>query len=133
MSSVADLCEPGATPSQLIAAKQEQRLLLRALREIRLHYQVILELYFWEKMTEPQVAPVLDVPEGTVRTRLRTARIALRSEPPRSRGPRVPSTPRTTISRRGRRRCASRSVGGERRRGWPSWVDDRAANWSGRP
>jgi RNA polymerase sigma factor (sigma-70 family) len=74
MLSVADL---GATPSQIIAGRQEQLLLLRALREIPLHYQVILELHFWEKMTGPQLARILEVPEGTVRTRLRTARLAL--------------------------------------------------------
>lgn len=74
MLSVVDL---GATPSQQVVARQEQRLLLRALREIPLDQQVLLELHLWEKMTGPQLAEIFGVPEGTVRTRLRAAKSAL--------------------------------------------------------
>lgn len=70
--SVADL---GAGPSTLIGAKEEQRLLLAALRSIPLESQVILELYFWERLSGPQIAEILGVGENTARTRLRRARL----------------------------------------------------------
>jgi RNA polymerase sigma-70 factor (ECF subfamily) len=49
----------------------EQRLLLEGLRRIPLDYQVALELYHWEGMTGPELAEALDIPEATVRSRLR--------------------------------------------------------------
>lgn len=70
--SVVDL---GAGPSTLIGAKEEQRLLLEALRSVPLESQIILELYFWERLSGPQIAEVLGVGENTARTRLRRARL----------------------------------------------------------
>ncbi len=70
--SVADL---GAGPSTLVGAREEQRLLLEALRSVPLECQVILELYFWERLSGPQIAEVLGVGENTARTRLRRARL----------------------------------------------------------
>ncbi len=62
-------------PSTLVGAREEQRLLLEALRSVPLECQVVLELYFWERMTGPQLAAVLGVPEDTARSRLRRARL----------------------------------------------------------
>jgi RNA polymerase sigma-70 factor (ECF subfamily) len=65
------------SPSSVLVAKAEQRLVLAALRRLPLDYQIALELFFWEHMTGPEIAHVLGVPEGTVRTRLRRGRLAL--------------------------------------------------------
>jgi RNA polymerase sigma-70 factor (ECF subfamily) len=65
------------TPSALIAKGQEQRLLLEGLRTIPINYQVVLELHYWEGMTTSQIAEVLEIPRGTVRSRLQRARDAL--------------------------------------------------------
>lgn len=65
----------GAGPSTLLGAREEQRLLLEALRSVPLESQVILELYFWERLTGPQIAAMLGVPEDTARSRLRRARL----------------------------------------------------------
>lgn len=72
--SVADL---GASPSAVVADKQEHRLLLAALRSIPLDEQIALELVYWESMTGRELATVMGVPEGTARTRLRAARLSL--------------------------------------------------------
>jgi RNA polymerase sigma factor (sigma-70 family) len=72
--SVHDL---GPSPSAVVAAKAEQHLLLEGLRRIPLDYQVVLELHFWEQLSGSEIAAALDIPEGTVRTRLRRGRIAL--------------------------------------------------------
>ncbi len=69
--SVEDL---GERPSQWLARRQEQRLLVRALRRLPLDDQIALELFYWERLTGGQIARVLGMPEGTVRTRLRRAR-----------------------------------------------------------
>jgi RNA polymerase sigma factor (sigma-70 family) len=65
------------SPSTMFALQQEQRLLLEALRRIPLDHQLVLELYYWEDMAAPELAQVLGIPEGTVRSRLRRAKEAL--------------------------------------------------------
>jgi len=72
--SVEDL---GTRPSAVIARRREQQLLLRALRAIPLDLQVVLELHYCEELTGPELAVALELPEGTVRSRLRRGREAL--------------------------------------------------------
>jgi len=74
--SVEDLM-PGA--ASVIGAKQEQRALLTALRSIPVDSQVVLELYYWERLTGPQLGEVLDVPENTARSRVRRAKELLQA------------------------------------------------------
>ncbi len=64
----------GPSPTQLMAEKDEQRLLLAALRRIPVDYQVILELVYWERMTAADAGEVLGIPLGTAKTRIRTGR-----------------------------------------------------------
>lgn len=71
------LAELGAGPSSVLALMESQKLLLDGLRGIRLCDQEILELYFFEGLTGPQLAEMLGVPEDTVRSRLRRAKKAL--------------------------------------------------------
>lgn len=70
-ASVHDL---GPTPTAIVAKKREEQLLLQALRMIPVDHQIALELYYWENLPAPQLATVLGIPEGTVRTRLRRAK-----------------------------------------------------------
>lgn len=74
-ASVVDL---GAGPSTLVGAREEQRLLIAALRSVPLEAQEVLELYYWEHLTGQEVAAILGVPENTARTRLRRARLRVR-------------------------------------------------------
>ncbi|HWB77708.1 MAG TPA: sigma-70 family RNA polymerase sigma factor [Nannocystaceae bacterium] len=69
--SVYDL---GPTPTTMVAQRKEQRLLLEALRRVPLDLQVALELFYWEDMSASELARMLELPEGTVRTRIRRAR-----------------------------------------------------------
>ncbi|MCA9690371.1 MAG: sigma-70 family RNA polymerase sigma factor [Nannocystaceae bacterium] len=77
VTSVHDLAP---SPTQVLARSSEQRLLLQGLRRIPLDAQVILELYFWESMKAAEIAAVLEVPEGTARTRIRRAKQLLAAE-----------------------------------------------------
>jgi RNA polymerase sigma-70 factor, ECF subfamily len=63
-----------------IAAKRERRLLLRALRRLRFPLQLVLELRYWEAMSDAEIAEVLDEPLGTIKTRLRAGRLALEDQ-----------------------------------------------------
>lgn len=76
-SSAAELA-PG--PVTALAQRQEQRLLLRALRHIPLDYQVVLELHYWEQQTTAQIAEITGLPAGTIKTRLRRGRQLLQEQ-----------------------------------------------------
>ncbi|MCY1054720.1 sigma-70 family RNA polymerase sigma factor [Nannocystis sp. SCPEA4] len=65
------------TPSSLIAQAREVELLLRGLRQIPLEAQIILEMYYWEGMRAHEIGEALGMPEPTVRTKIRRARLRL--------------------------------------------------------
>ena len=48
--------------------------MLQALRQVPLEHQIVLELYYWEDMEASELAEVLEMPEGTVRSRIRRAK-----------------------------------------------------------
>ncbi|MEX1364808.1 MAG: sigma-70 family RNA polymerase sigma factor [Nannocystaceae bacterium] len=73
-TSVVDL---GTTPSQAIDRERSYGVLLAALRTLPVEMQTLLELHYWETLSGPELAVVFDVPEGTVRTRLRRAKQVL--------------------------------------------------------
>lgn len=73
------LVDLGAGPSTALAAAQEQRLLLHALRRIPLQSQILLELYYWEGLSAAKLGEVFDSPEGTIRGRIRAAKLDLRA------------------------------------------------------
>ncbi len=76
-SRVADL---DASPTQLVVEHEEQALLLRALRRLPVDLQIALELFYWDQLPSAELAVVLEIPHGTVRSRLRRAREQLREQ-----------------------------------------------------
>ncbi len=72
--------QPAVTAAQrfsvagAMAKQQQQRLLLRSLRELPLELQMALELSYWEELTDRELAELLEVPVGTVKSRLRKGR-----------------------------------------------------------
>jgi RNA polymerase sigma-70 factor (ECF subfamily) len=63
----------------LVDMRDEQRLLLRGLRRLPIDLQVALVLSYWEGLSGTEIAEVLEVPVGTVKTRLRRARELLKT------------------------------------------------------
>ena len=51
---------------------------MAALQSLPVDLQIALELRFWQELSGPDLALVLEIPEGTVRSRLRRALEALR-------------------------------------------------------
>lgn len=74
VSSVRDL---GHSPSSMMAKQQEHELLLQALQQVSVEHQTIIELYYWEQLSGPEIAEVLDIAPATVRTRLHRGRQAV--------------------------------------------------------
>lgn len=70
-SSVVDMT---AGVSSLILARQNERLLLEALRRLPLDTQTLVELYYWEQLSSIEIAEVLGVTSSSVRGSLRRAR-----------------------------------------------------------
>ena len=68
----------GASPTSIIAHKDAERRLLLALRVIPLADQLLLQMHYWDALSGPELSKALDVPEGTVRSRLRSAKTRLR-------------------------------------------------------
>lgn len=76
--SISSLAALGERPSEIMLREAEHRLLVRALSSIPLDLQIVLELYYWQELSGPELAHVLAIPEGTMRSRLRRAIAMLR-------------------------------------------------------
>ncbi len=74
---VTSLHDLGAGPEVVAAEVAEQQLVLQALRRLPMEHQVLLELFYFEELTAGDIAVVLEAPEGTIRTRIRRARMLL--------------------------------------------------------
>lgn len=66
--------ELGVSPLIMLAERQEVVLFAHALRRISLEMQILFQLHFWEKLSAPALAEIYDIPEGTVRSRIRRAK-----------------------------------------------------------
>lgn len=70
------ICASDLEPSisQILGARQEQRLLLEALRHIPIDCQEVVELHYWEQLGTTEIAEIIEVPVGTVKSRLQRGR-----------------------------------------------------------
>jgi RNA polymerase sigma-70 factor (ECF subfamily) len=75
--SVADVM-PGFSTVQ--ARKREQALLLEALRVIPLNDQVVIELKYWERLSNPEIGAILDLGVPAVANRLHRAKARLEQQ-----------------------------------------------------
>jgi len=76
-SAIVDL-SPGI--GSMAVQRADQRLLVTALQHIPLELQVLLELYYWEELDVAELAQVLQIPAGTVKSRLSRGRALLREQ-----------------------------------------------------
>lgn len=69
---LADLA--GRSPISEIAQQEQQQALVRHLRKLSIKMQMALVLFYWEGLSIPEIAQVLDTPAGTIKRRLQRAR-----------------------------------------------------------
>jgi RNA polymerase sigma factor (sigma-70 family) len=70
----------GPTATQELGVKEEQRLLLLALRSIPLELQEVLELHYWEGLDTEQIGEIVGIPRGTVKSRMFRGRRLLQEQ-----------------------------------------------------
>lgn len=69
---------PEDGPSQLAAVRQEQVLLVLALKRVEPDFSVVLRKFYWEERSVAEIARELAIPVGTVKSRLSRGRASLR-------------------------------------------------------
>lgn len=74
---ISSLLDPAQSPSTWFRASERKQQLLAALGQLSFDHQLALELHYVQGFKGPELAEVLAIPEGTVRSRLRRARAAL--------------------------------------------------------
>lgn len=60
--------------ASLIGREAREIRVLSTLRRLPVDLQVVLELHYWSELTTREIADVVDIPTGTVKSRLRRAR-----------------------------------------------------------
>jgi RNA polymerase sigma factor (sigma-70 family) len=91
-SALVDLAPGVAT---LAARRADHRVLLAAMQHVPVELQVLLELYYWEDLSMDELSQILEIPAGTVKSRLHRARGLLREATAK-----VPALPAETESAR---------------------------------
>jgi len=76
--TVASIHDQDPALSSVVAGRADQRLLVEALKRIPLEIQLTLELFYWEELSVAELALVLEVPVGTVKSRLHRGRALLK-------------------------------------------------------
>ena len=62
--------------ASLLGRQTRDHKILSTLRHLPVDLQTVLELHYWNELTTKEMADVLELPEGTVKSRLRKARTA---------------------------------------------------------
>ncbi|MCH9045334.1 MAG: sigma-70 family RNA polymerase sigma factor [SAR324 cluster bacterium] len=70
--------ENGESPERVLIDGEQKALVHDALNSIRPHHRTILVLYYLEDLSVQEIAEVLEIPEGSVKSRLFYARDGLR-------------------------------------------------------
>ncbi|NGP61139.1 sigma-70 family RNA polymerase sigma factor [Paenibacillus thiaminolyticus] len=73
---------PGSAdePEDLLIASYRKELVRRALSRLKDEHRILLVLYYFEECTYREAAEILRIPEGTVKSRLNSAKKALKRE-----------------------------------------------------
>lgn len=75
-----DLPDPGKSPEELLLAAEDRAALMKALNDLPVEYREILTLRAINDLSYAEIAGILKLREGTVKSRLSRARTALRNK-----------------------------------------------------
>lgn len=70
--------ENGESPERVLIDGEQKRLVQDALKKLKPHHRTILVLYYLEDLSVQEIAEVLEIPDGSVKSRLYYARDSLR-------------------------------------------------------
>lgn len=71
---------PEESPSQLVAIRQEQVLLVMALQRVEPQFALVLRKFYWDERSLEEISEELAIPIGTVKSRLSRGRGSLKAE-----------------------------------------------------
>jgi RNA polymerase sigma-70 factor (ECF subfamily) len=71
---------PEDSPSQLVASKEELRILTTALNATSAPFRTVLKMFYWDDLSVEEIARTLDVPTGTVKSRLGRGRLMIKAK-----------------------------------------------------
>ena len=69
----------GEEPPALILRQERREWVMAAMNRLTPAYRLVLDLYYWRDCTYEEIAAILDLPMGTVKTHLFRAKAALRT------------------------------------------------------
>lgn len=72
--------DPSPTPQEILEARERREAVQRAVSALPEYQRIMIAMYHLEGMPYEQIAEVLDMPLGTVKSRLNRARRALRDQ-----------------------------------------------------
>ena len=72
-----DVDQPAPSPSSALSLRSEVQAVAAAIRRIPIDQQITLELYYQESLPVQEIASILEIAPGTVKSRLARARTAL--------------------------------------------------------
>ena len=75
-----ELRDPGKSPEELLEAAEDRAALVKAMNELPIEYRQILTMRAINDMSYTEIANALSMPDGTVKSRLARARLALRKK-----------------------------------------------------
>jgi RNA polymerase sigma-70 factor (ECF subfamily) len=80
LDRVAGWADPAPGPAELALAAAHREVIVEALDQLALQHRAVLALAFAARITHREIAEILGVPVGTVKSRLHHARAALARE-----------------------------------------------------
>lgn len=69
----------GEEPPALVLRQERRERIVAAMNDLTPAYRLVLDLYYWRDCTYEEIASILDVPMGTVKTHLFRAKAALKT------------------------------------------------------
>ena len=75
-----EIRDPGKSPEELLLAAEDRSALTRAMNELPVEFREILTLRAIDDLSYTEIAEILHLREGTVKSRLSRARLALRNK-----------------------------------------------------
>ena len=75
-----DVPDPAKGPEELVIAAEDRAALTKAMNELPVEYREILTLRAINDLSYTEISEILKLPEGTVKSRLSRARLALRNK-----------------------------------------------------